>query len=249
MTEREMEDLIWAYPEKFFHEPLKQLSRQQRSSIGRSDIIFVDRLGRILVVELKKGKLGREAIGQIVDYFGMMKKEFPDKPVELILVANSIPEERRLACDQYHVEAREIPEKKFRDVAEEVGYQFESESTATVQPVPAVITKVPSPPIRIRPGVLPDDYRLLGDFDRSELERLIGHFEGVVRRQIDRSPAQKLRNDLISQNPPQIALDTLKQLARWCNTNNPVYWDGMEVARKISVLLFGTIVDRNQLNT
>jgi len=24
------------------------------------------------------------------------------------------------------------------------------------------------------------------------------------------------------------------QLAKWCNTNNPLYWDGMDIARKIS---------------
>ena len=37
------------------------------------------------------------------------------------------------------------------------------------------------------------------------------------------------------------------QLAKWCKTENPLYWDGMEVARKISQLLFGCVLDRPQL--
>lgn len=251
MIEKEMEDLLWSHPEKFFHESLTQFSRQQRSSIGRSDVIFTDRLGRLLVVELKKGKLGRDAIGQIVDYFGMIKKQFPKKPVELMLVANAIPDERKLACEQYNIEPREIPEKKFRDVAEEVGYRFESENRDSPDSVPIAPARARMVSLDARPSsnAQPPDHELSGEVNRDELERLIGHFEGVVRRKIDRSLARKLREDLIEQNPPRMRLDTLKQLARWCNTNNPLYWDGMEIARKISLLLFGKIVDRNQLNT
>ena len=129
MTEREMEDLLWEYPEKLLTEPLKQYQRQRQSSVGRADLIFTDRLGRLLVVEIKRGKLARGAINQLVDYFGMMKEKFPDKPVELMVVANSIPPERRLACEPYNIECREISEKKFRDVAEEVEYIFQSEKS------------------------------------------------------------------------------------------------------------------------
>ena len=127
MTEKEMEDLLWNHPDKFLSEPLKQFRRQPQSRVGRADLVFEDRLGRLLVVELKKGKLGRGAVAQLVDYFGMVKREFPDKPVELMVVANVIPEERRLACEQYNIDCREISAKRFRDIASEVGYEFESE--------------------------------------------------------------------------------------------------------------------------
>jgi Endonuclease NucS len=102
--------------------------RQPTSSVGRADLIFLDRIGRLLVIELKRDTLERGAVGQLVDYFGMLKSRFPDKSVELIIVANRIPPERRLACEQYHIEAIEIPQKTFRDVAEEVGYVFTSEA-------------------------------------------------------------------------------------------------------------------------
>lgn len=130
MTEREMEDLLWNHPDKLLNERFTQFKRQPSSHVGRADLIFKDRLDRLVVVELKRGKLGRGAIEQLHDYFGMVKKEFPDEPVELMVVANSIPEERRLACEKVDIEWREISEKKFRDVAEEVGYIFDSEKSS-----------------------------------------------------------------------------------------------------------------------
>jgi hypothetical protein len=123
-----MEDLIWENPEKFLNEPLRQFQRQPVSGVGRADLIFLDRLDRILVIELKRGVLERGAVPQLVDYFGMLKSRFPDKSIELMIVANSIPPERRVSCEQFHIEPMEIPQKKFRDIAEEVGYVFASEA-------------------------------------------------------------------------------------------------------------------------
>jgi len=127
MTEKEMEDLLWGHPQKFLGEHLIQFERQLRSGVGRSDLIFIDRIGRYLVVEVKRGRLQRGAVEQLHDYYGMMKQRFPDSVVELMVVANEIPGERRLACEKLDIEARDISEKKFRDVASEVNYIFESE--------------------------------------------------------------------------------------------------------------------------
>lgn len=128
MVEREMEDLLWDHPEKFLNEKLERFERQSSSPVGRHDISFLDSIGRILVIEVKHGTLPRGTISQLVDYFGTYKARFPDKVVELMVIANSIPKERRLACEHYDIEAREIPEKKFREVAKEVGYVFRSEA-------------------------------------------------------------------------------------------------------------------------
>jgi len=128
LTEREMEDLLWFHPEKFFNESLTQFRRQPQSKVGRADIVFKDRLGRLLVIELKKGKLERGAIDQLLDYFGMLKLEFPDTSVELMIIANIIPEERQLACQKHDIDCKVISEKKYRDVAAEVGYEFTSET-------------------------------------------------------------------------------------------------------------------------
>src|SRR5579871_3111886 len=101
MTEREMEDLLWNHPDKFLNERLKQFRRQPQSYVGRADLVFTDRLGRFLIIELKKGVLPRGAVNQLVDYMGMLKHEFPTKPVELMVIANEIPRERALACQQF----------------------------------------------------------------------------------------------------------------------------------------------------
>jgi RecB family endonuclease NucS len=82
MVEREMQELLWRYPERFLNEPLKQFAWETSSSVGRADLVFEDRHGRLLIIEVKRGKLPREAIGQLLDYFGMMKQRFPDKPVD-----------------------------------------------------------------------------------------------------------------------------------------------------------------------
>ena len=135
MTEREMEDLLWNFPELLLNEPLTRHKRQQSTNVGRSDLIFRDKFGRLLIVELKKGVLPRGALYQLEDYFGAVKLQYPETPVEKMVVANSIPPERKIACEQYYIECREIPEIKFRDVAAQVGYVFQSEvSGGTLAP-------------------------------------------------------------------------------------------------------------------
>lgn len=149
MTEFEMEELLWNHSDKFLNEPLKQFKRQPQSSVGRADLVFTDRLDRILVVELKKGILPRGAVPQLLDYFGMLKREFPNKAVELMVIANTIPQERALACLQHNIEPREISEKKFRDVAQEVGFTFASEKVN--QQPPAATSYTPNNQNRVVP--------------------------------------------------------------------------------------------------
>jgi hypothetical protein len=91
-------------------------------------------------------------------------------------------------------------------------------------------------------------YMLNTDFNRDELEELLKIFESAVRRQQDRSLSQKLRRELLESGHPFVSSGATKQLAKWCNTNNPLYWDGMDVARKISQLLFGCVLDRVKLH-
>jgi hypothetical protein len=156
VIEREMEDLLWEHAEKLLNEPLRQFQRQSASAVGRADLIFEDRIGRLLVIELKRDTLERGAIMQLVDYYGMLKSRFPDRAIELMVVAPRIPPERRVACEQYDIEAREIPQKRFRDVAGEVGYVFESESRSTLTHAP--LQEPTSPAGRMkRPPECPSD--------------------------------------------------------------------------------------------
>ena len=142
-----MQELIWRYPDRLLNESLKQIAWEASSSVGRADLVFEDRYGRLLVIEVKRGKLPRGAIDQLLDYFGMIKERFPDKPVEMMVVANVIPSERRLACESRDIECREISDRTFREVAIEGGYRFASEETKDepMAPPVAVSTKQPQP--------------------------------------------------------------------------------------------------------
>ncbi len=92
-----------------------------------------------------------------------------------------------------------------------------------------------------------DDYQLETDFDKGRLKSLLENFKAVVKRPQDKSLAIKLEEELLETVPPTMAYQTLGQLAKWCHTHGHIYWDGMEVARKISILLFGQVVDRKKL--
>jgi hypothetical protein len=126
MTEHEMEDLLWNHPERFLGERLRHFRRQDRTAVGRSDLIFEDRLGTLVIVEIKKD-VERASVGQICDYFAALKREFPLRSVELMLVANRILDERRVALERLGIECWHIPAQRFRVVAHEVGYPVTSE--------------------------------------------------------------------------------------------------------------------------
>jgi hypothetical protein len=129
VTEREMEDLLWNYSERLLGEPLSQFRRQPAFDVGRPDLIFETRAGQLLIVEIKKGTVEREVIGQVLDYFGALKQEFPQRSIEVMVIANFVPPERRKALEHLNVGWREIPLKQFRTVARAAGYRIESEKS------------------------------------------------------------------------------------------------------------------------
>ena len=89
-------------------------------------------------------------------------------------------------------------------------------------------------------------YPMKSAFDRRTLDRLLNHFEGEVKRESDRKLAIELRAQLLTANPPALTRATFYQLARWCKTDG-IYGDGMQVAQRISELLFGRVIDRSSL--
>ena len=90
MTERDMENLLWQYPEKFFNEPLKRFVRQPTTRVGRADLVFIDERGALLVMELKRGRLKRQVMTQMVDYESHYALGCPDQTVRMMAVANEI---------------------------------------------------------------------------------------------------------------------------------------------------------------
>ena len=66
-TELEFEELLVRNPE-MLDSRLKLVGRQTRTQTGWLDLLAVDEDGRLVVYELKRGTLAREAVTQVLDY-------------------------------------------------------------------------------------------------------------------------------------------------------------------------------------
>lgn len=66
-TERRLEELIVNTPE-LLDEGLTLIARQLSTESGIPDLLGIDRDGRLVVLELKRGSLTRDAVAQVLDY-------------------------------------------------------------------------------------------------------------------------------------------------------------------------------------
>jgi len=136
MLEKDIENLIAQFPDEFFPDSGFILIGQQ-VKLGKcyADIIFQDKHKRKIIVEVKRGLLSRDASGQVMEYYGLLKTESPEDFVELILCANTIPPERKKFLETSGIECKELGINLINQTAEKVGYQFlntkKSEKTET----------------------------------------------------------------------------------------------------------------------
>ena len=92
MLEKDIENLLSRYPTELLSGDLIFKGQQVKLGSYYADIVFEDKKGDMVIVEIKKGILRREAIGQIIEYYGLLKKREPNKEIRLMLIANVIPE-------------------------------------------------------------------------------------------------------------------------------------------------------------
>jgi len=108
-TESDMEEIIAKYP-ILIEDQLTLLGRQVSLGSLRVDLLFRDRFDETLVVELKKGVIKREHVGQIMEYSGTL---YDEKPVRLMLVSNRVPPAFRRSLEYHGIEWREITQERF----------------------------------------------------------------------------------------------------------------------------------------
>ena len=90
MLEKDIENLIAGYPKEFFPKEEFLLLGQQHTIEGRRiDILFQDKFGRKIIVEVKRGILTREASGQVMEYYGLMKSQSPEAICDVLTNAFS----------------------------------------------------------------------------------------------------------------------------------------------------------------
>lgn len=114
LLEKDMEDLIILNPQKYLNEPeLKLISRQYSIGNYRFDLLFEDRHKGKLIIEIQLGTLDRNHTYKILDYYDEYKSKNPNDFIELMIIANKIPRERRDRLNSHGISFIEIPESIF----------------------------------------------------------------------------------------------------------------------------------------
>ncbi|WP_045222641.1 endonuclease NucS domain-containing protein [Desulfonatronum thioautotrophicum] len=106
MTERDFENILERYPELI--EPGLSLQGRQLPINGKFiDLLYMDRHGQKLIVELKIGAILRNHIGQLLDYEGEILA--PDDPtVRVMIIGNRVPTNLRRSLEHHGFEWKEL---------------------------------------------------------------------------------------------------------------------------------------------
>lgn len=125
MLESDMEYLISKYPKEFFPK-LNLLSPRRQFSISgrRIDILFKNEKDEEIIIEIKKGILSREAVGQIAEYYGLLKARGINNKIHLLLCANTIPNERKCFLQEIGIECYEFSEEIIDNISEKYNYKY-----------------------------------------------------------------------------------------------------------------------------
>jgi hypothetical protein len=149
MNERDMEDLIAAFPDDFF--PRKKLvlrGRQQSfAGVGRFDLLYLDEFQSNILIELKAVPAKYEHASQLAKYKEELERR-GEKNLLMWLVAPQIPTSVRDFLDRIGIEYTEIHAAEFRQVAERHGVTIRSESELADLPA-----SPPARPIRTRSAI------------------------------------------------------------------------------------------------
>jgi len=126
MLEKDIENLLAKYPHEFLHNYDLTLKGQQvKLGSYYADVVFEDGRGDMIIVEIKRGILRRDALGQIIEYYGLLRQKEPSKNIRLILVANVIPKEMTVfPSEKLEMEFVEVPAVKIREIARRYSYHF-----------------------------------------------------------------------------------------------------------------------------
>jgi len=105
MYEQEFENILARYPE-LIEVGLTLEGRQVPVKGKYIDLLFKDKRGERLIVELKRGTVLRKDVGQLMDYEGELL--FPDAPtVRVMLIGNRVPPSFGRSLDHHGFEWRE----------------------------------------------------------------------------------------------------------------------------------------------
>jgi len=117
LSESDMEEIISKHPE-MVEGDLMLKGRQVYVSGLRIDLLFEDKFGDRLIVELKKGTVTRRHVAQLMEYSGAI----PEKQrsvTRVMLVANVVPPRWKKALDVHGIEYRELTNRDYIEFLKE----------------------------------------------------------------------------------------------------------------------------------
>ncbi|MFI5295379.1 MAG: hypothetical protein ACHQ0Y_10185 [Thermodesulfovibrionales bacterium] len=124
MNERNIQDYLYANPEVLFTSGnITEKAREYSIHGKRIDLLFVVD-GVRYIVEIKNIPIQREHIGQVVEYYGLMRQYMKDANLAMILVSSSIPAWRAAYLEELGIRCVEIPtipstENEFKRISKE----------------------------------------------------------------------------------------------------------------------------------
>jgi hypothetical protein len=138
MIERDMEDLIAAYPADFFPNQKLTLKDRQKSfaGVGRFDLLFEDEYQNNILMELKARAAKYEDATQLAKYKDELERQ-GETNIFMWLVAPQIPNTVREFLARIGIEYSEIHEPTLRRVAARHGAQICSEIAPDPAEVPS----------------------------------------------------------------------------------------------------------------
>jgi hypothetical protein len=109
MKERNIQDYLFSNPTVLFPSGnITEKAREYSIQGKRIDLLFVVD-GVRYIVEIKNVPIQREHIGQVVEYYGLMKQYMQDTNLAMILVSSSIPAWRAVFLEELGIRCVEIP--------------------------------------------------------------------------------------------------------------------------------------------
>ena len=117
LSESDMEEIISKHPE-MVEGDLMLKGRQVYVSGLRIDLLFVDKFGDRLIVELKKGTVTRSHVAQLMEYSGAIPEE-QRSVTRVMLIANVVPPRWKKALDVHGIEYRELANRDYSEFLKE----------------------------------------------------------------------------------------------------------------------------------
>ena len=103
LSEKQIEDVFEIFHEQLLEPDLELISRQHiLENRLRIDLLFKDKSGKNVAIELKKDAVSREDVGQVMQYAGLIKNS------RIILAAPIIATSIKIAFDHYGIEYLEF---------------------------------------------------------------------------------------------------------------------------------------------